>query len=223
VREPTVESVMTTEVITAAPETPFTDLAELLSGNGISAVPVVAADGALLGVVSEADLLGKHEFGPSVTRPGTLAGRRRRERWRRSRGEIAYTLMSPAVLTVGPGEPVSAAAAALAAANVRRLFVVDRHGRLLGVLARRDLLGVFLRGDELLLADVQREVLPRVLWADPAACRARVHHGVVTLLGAVASRAERELAGRLAAELPGVVAVHNALDYAFDDAGTTPD
>lgn len=216
-REPTVASVMTTDVITTEPGTTFKDLAALLAGNGISAVPVVADDGTLLGVVSEADLIDKSEFGRDATGPGPLAGRRRRERWLRSRGEIAYTVMTHSVVTIGPDEPVSVAAARMAGANVRRLFVVDAADRLVGVLARRDLLEVFLRADQDILSDVEREVLPRVSWAERR-CSAEVVNGVVTLLGSVASRAERELAGRLAAGVPGVVAVHNALDYGLDDA-----
>jgi CBS domain-containing protein len=214
---------MTTEVVTARPDTPFKDLVALLSARAISAVPVVADDGTLLGVVSEADLLGKQEFRPGSAPPGPFAGRGRRQRWARSRGEIAYTVMTHTVLTARPDEPVGAAAARLAYAGVRRLFVVDPQGRLLGVLARRDLLGVFLRADHEILADVERTALARVRWADPKLCRATVRDGVVILIGSVATRAERELAGRLAAEVTGVVAVHNTLDYAVDGAPTIPD
>lgn len=53
----TVFEVMTHDVVTAAPETPFKEIARLFADDDVSAVPVVDADRRLLGVVSEADLL----------------------------------------------------------------------------------------------------------------------------------------------------------------------
>ena len=48
---------MTREVVTVPPATPVTALARLLAERGISAVPVTDAEGRLLGIVTEADLL----------------------------------------------------------------------------------------------------------------------------------------------------------------------
>ncbi|MFE5709256.1 CBS domain-containing protein [Streptomyces sp. NPDC056501] len=49
--------VTTHDVVIAAPETPFKEIARLFADHDVSAVPVVDADRRLLGVVSEADLL----------------------------------------------------------------------------------------------------------------------------------------------------------------------
>ena len=48
---------MTREVIFVAPETSLREVARLLGEHQISGVPVVDAEGACIGVVSEADLL----------------------------------------------------------------------------------------------------------------------------------------------------------------------
>ena len=48
--------VMTTDVVTASPETSVTDIAKLLLTNGISGVPVLKGDN-IVGVVNEADLV----------------------------------------------------------------------------------------------------------------------------------------------------------------------
>ncbi|MFD1050185.1 FBP domain-containing protein, partial [Kibdelosporangium lantanae] len=74
----------------------------------------------------------------------------------------------------------------------RRLCVLD-HGRLVGVVSRRDLLKVFLRSDDEIRVDIEREVFQRVLWADPSAVTVIVDHGVVTLTGTVERRSEVEI------------------------------
>ena len=48
-----VRELMTTDVVTVAPETPLKDVAALLARDGISGLPVCDADGNVLGVVSE--------------------------------------------------------------------------------------------------------------------------------------------------------------------------
>ena len=52
-----VQDVMTTEVVTAAPETPLHDLATLLEERGIKRVPIVNKAGELVGIVSRANLV----------------------------------------------------------------------------------------------------------------------------------------------------------------------
>src|SRR5271165_6154065 len=68
--------VMTTNVITVAPDTSVQDLAALLVNHGISGVPVVDEANNLIGIVSEGDLLHRAEIG---TEPRT---ERRRARCR---------------------------------------------------------------------------------------------------------------------------------------------
>src|SRR6266545_8390204 len=123
-REPTVASVMTTKVITVAPETPFREVVATLAGNGISAVPVVGPRGKVIGVVSEADVLPKQEF-HGGTDPVPHGLPRRRVRWYRSLGLCAAEVMTTPVITIGPDDPITLAARRLAETKVRRLFVLD--------------------------------------------------------------------------------------------------
>ena len=53
---------MTAKVITVGPDEPARDVARLLLDNGISAVPVIDADGMPIGMVSEGDLIGRSEI-----------------------------------------------------------------------------------------------------------------------------------------------------------------
>src|SRR5262249_11896451 len=54
----TAADVMTREVVTVAPETSVPEIAQILHAERISGVPVVAADGSVIGIVSEGDLIG---------------------------------------------------------------------------------------------------------------------------------------------------------------------
>jgi CBS domain-containing protein len=204
-----VSAVMTADPITVSPQTPFKDIAQLLTGNGISAVGVVDKTGALVGVVSEPDLL------PHLWED-------RKPRWRDRRlarkatACVAKDLMTSPAVTIDAEATLAAAAAAFAHTGVRRLFVL-RNGKVAGVLARRDLVRVFTRGD----ADLEREVCDRVfreqLNLGPDRVRVEVRAGVVTVVGRVERRSDIDPVTRLIEELSGVVEVRNRLDYVWND------
>ncbi|MFC3890774.1 CBS domain-containing protein [Lentzea rhizosphaerae] len=216
-REPTVSSLMTREVISADVETSFKDLAQLLEENGISAVPVLDG-GYPVGVVSEADLLPKEEFrGGTTDAPGLFAGRDTKHRWEQASGLTARDVMTSPVKSVEPDTPASAAARELARTGVRRLFVMDRDGALVGVLSRRDLLKLYLREDDELRTTIRDEILGRTLWVDPDTIDVEVADGVVTLQGRLERQSEIDIADHLVRSLPGVVDLQNRLRPAWND------
>ena len=214
-REPTVSSVMTTKVITVGPETSFKDVVETLSGNGISAVPVVGPQGKVVGVVSEADVLPKQEFhGGADPQPRGLP--RRRVRWYRSLGLCAAEVMTSPVVTIGPDDSVTLAARRLAEKKVRRLFVVDTDDHLVGVVSRRDVLGTFLRPDSEIRTDIQ-ETLNVTFGAEAERMTTRVTDGVAIVDGGLERRSQTALVVRLIRSVPGVVGVRSNLGYRIDD------
>jgi CBS domain-containing protein len=210
---------MTRDPVTVGPGTQFKDIVELLADRGVSAVPVVDGKGVPIGLVSEADLLTKEEYQDVDEPPSRLAGSRRRREWDKAQALTAAELMSPRPLAISPDTPIPQAARALGRAGVRRLLVVDEDGRLVGIVARRDLLRPFLRDDEQILSDVRHEVLERAPWLRPSELDVTVNDGVVTLAGTVGRRSEAEIAVRLTHVLPGVVAVVDRLEYEWDDVG----
>ena len=220
-REPTVASVMTANVITVTPETPFKDVVATLSGNGVSAVPVIGPNGRLLGVVSEADLLPKQEFhGGADPVPHGVA--RRRARWFRALGLYAAELMTTPTFTIEPDASVTLAARRLAEHRVRRLFVVDKEGWLVGVVSRRDVLGTFLRADDAIRADIEEQVLGAPLGPSPeSTVRVTVRDGVVTVDGEVEKRSDTGSCVYLIRAVPGVVSVRSNLTYRTDDLAPT--
>src|SRR5207249_11457388 len=56
------KELMTLEVVTAAPDMPASEIARLMSKHGISGLPIVDSSGALLGMVSEGDLIGRMDI-----------------------------------------------------------------------------------------------------------------------------------------------------------------
>ncbi|RBM22880.1 hypothetical protein DI005_04370 [Prauserella sp. PE36] len=214
----TVGAVMTREVIAVGPDADFTTLVELLVSHDIGAVPVVSEEGVLLGVVSESDLVLKHEqLGEGDGKPPSLVLRRARQRWQKSWATRAFDLMITPVYALDVRDSLGAAAREFGRSGVRRLYVLE--GRTLaGVLTRGDLLKAFVRDDEDIRREIRHEVLGRALAVADGAVDVNVDRGVVTMLGEVERRTDGELAQRLAEHVLGVVHVHNLLDYRLDGA-----
>ena len=211
----TVADVMTTDVIRVEPDTPFKDIVDLVVGEAISAVPVVDAHSVLVGVVSEADLLCKQEFHGVEREP---SDRRLRTEWRKAAGVTAHDVMTTPVATITVDVPLTEAAGRLLRSGLRRLFVVDGD-RLVGVLARRDLLRGFLRGDSDIRREIERDVFDRRLAADPRRVRVTVENGVVWLTGRLEWQGDVAAAERLSRSVAGVIGVRNRLDYAWHGEG----
>ncbi|MEU8514672.1 CBS domain-containing protein [Kitasatospora sp. NPDC048722] len=212
--------VMTREVVTARPDTPFKEIAELFQRNDITAIPVVDDQQRPLGVVSEADLIRKAAVLPDPE--GRFPGR-----WlsagdrARAEAETAGGLMTSPAVTARPGWSVAEAARAMDRGKVKRLPVVDEIGRLVGIVSRADLLQVFLRHDAAIRDEITHDVLGQTLWLAPGDVQVAVHDGVVTLKGRLPRRSLIPVTEQLCRAVDGVVAVHHTLDWTEDD--TSPD
>jgi CBS domain-containing protein len=62
------KDVMTTLVVTAAPDMPASEIARLMSKHGVSGLPVVDGSGAPIGMVSEGDLIGRIDIDREMRR-----------------------------------------------------------------------------------------------------------------------------------------------------------
>ena len=122
--------IMTSPVITAAPDLPIHDAANLLARRGFTALPVVDEDDRLTGLVTEADLIRERiAVDPRIhgyTEP----------RARSRRIPVVADIMTTSVESFTPGVDI---AAAMIAERVRCFPIVDGR-RLVGVITRRDLL-----------------------------------------------------------------------------------
>lgn len=219
----TVREVMTRDVVTVRPATAYKDLVDLMVGERIGALPVVDRQGALVGIVTEADLLCRaaHADDRPFVADHRFVRRRTREDRRKTTGLTAGAVMTTPVLTVAPDDPLPSAARRFARTRVHRLCVVEDH-RLVGIVSRRDVLRPFLRGDPDICREVCEQVLGRALHADPAMVRASVADGVVLLTGRLEYQGDVAAAGLLAGQVPGVVAVHNRLDWQWNGSRPEP-
>lgn len=218
----TVADVMTREVVTIEPSTPFKEVVRRLREARVSALPVLDEDGRLVGIVSEADLILKEN--PEVEDAAHLFVRRHRRLDRqKAAGLYARELMTTPVVTIGPGASVAEAARLMHRKQVKRLPVVDEDGRLVGIIARSDLLTVFLRDDAEIEREIREDVIRRTLWIDPATVSVRVRDGVVRLEGQLERRSLIPVLERLVAAVEGVVGVEQRLTFEVDDTVPTPE
>jgi CBS domain-containing protein len=127
--------------------------------------------------------------------------------------------MTVAVVAVSPDATVAEAARRMHTAKVKRLPVVDRTGRLLGIISRSDLLKVFDRSDQ----DIRREIVEDVIVGEfmmaPSRFFIDVTDGVVVLQGRVERRSLLPYLVRAVQGVEGVVRVENRLTYDLEDRG----
>lgn len=113
------------------------EAAAFLSSRGFSAAPVIDAAGRPVGVVSRTDLL-THQGQRAVFRLG--APDRGEGRDETAGDTPVRDVMTPAVFCVRPEAPAAEVVEKMLALNVRRLFVVDAAGVLVGVVSAFDVL-----------------------------------------------------------------------------------
>ena len=215
-----VSDVMTGAVVSVRPQDEFVEVARTLNAAAVRAVPVLSDGGALLGVVSEADLMAAAArpagSGPEPWwRPRHIHHRRREEP--QAGATTAEQLMTASVETVHPWTRVAEAARRMRAASISWMPVTESDGRVVGVLSSSDVLKVFLRDDEQIRAVIRRDVLRRALAIDPDRIRVEVTDGVVTMAGELESSAEIEIARHLVEGMDGVVVLRDRLYHRVDE------
>ncbi|WP_257153955.1 CBS domain-containing protein [Streptomyces lunaelactis] len=144
--------------------------------------------------------------------------------WRRAakaepkaHARTASALLTAPAVTVLVDATISEAARIMVEHGVERLPVVDERERLVGLVARRELLQTFLQPDEAIRRAIVKDVIEDSLWLAPQAIDVSVTNGVVTLSGELERRSEKAVALRMTEWVNGVVAVIDELTYTFDD------
>ncbi|MDI3406872.1 CBS domain-containing protein [Streptomyces cavernicola] len=178
-----ISELMTREVVSVRGDTPFKEVVRALRQHRITAAPVVDGENRVLGVVSEGDLLRKTTDRSAA--PADLPAVPGVEAWERAKaaGTRAEELMSAPAVCARPDWTVAEAARLMEVQDVKRLPVVDEGDRLVGIVSRRDLLGIFLREDEDISREITEDVLDATLGLDPRALSVAVHDGRVEVGG----------------------------------------
>ncbi|MFW6723895.1 CBS domain-containing protein [Streptomyces sp. MAR4 CNY-716] len=216
-----VSDLMTRHVVSARDDTPFKEVARLLTENEIAALPVVDDGGRPIGVVSESDLLRKASDQPGVDGRVPLPPL---EGWERAkaRGARADELMSAPAVCARPDWNVVEAAQLMEVQGIKRLPVVDDTDRLLGIISRRDLLQIFLRKDDAIREEIEHDVLQQTVGLAPSQVSVAVRDGRVELRGVIGTKSLIPIVVRLCSAVDGVVGVSDHLSFQVDDAGRTP-
>jgi CBS domain-containing protein len=133
--------VMRSPVVAVEPDTPLPEVAERMARGGVSGVPVVDAEGRVVGVVSETDFLSRMAGGDAEGFLGVIAQCLRGKKCLAVpvRGRTAADIMSAPPVTVREDALLAEVAERMARAGVNRLPVVSAEGRVVGIVARGDL------------------------------------------------------------------------------------
>jgi predicted transcriptional regulator len=135
-----VREVMSSPVITVPPDMGLKEVADLLVRHGISAVPVVA-DGELVGIVSEADLV------PLELAPDPRAHLIVQTDAPVRLPQVAAEVMTRAVIALPEDADTADAGRLMLERRIKSIPVVKGR-RVVGIVARRDLLEVLVRRDQ---------------------------------------------------------------------------
>jgi CBS domain-containing protein len=216
-------------VISVTPQTTIAEAAQLLLDNRISGLPVVDPGGAVVGIVTEGDLLRRVETGTErrhshwlefLIAPGRLA-REYTDANARNVGEV----MSADVVSVTPQEALPEVIRLMEHHHVKRLPVIEA-GRLVGIVSRANLVRALLdnlaappgkpapgdavAGD----AEIRERIVAEIAkqpWGPRASVDVRVKDGAVELYGTITDERERTALRVLAENQPAVTAVRDHL------------
>jgi CBS domain-containing protein len=206
----TVHDLMTRGVVRVHRDSGLKEIAALLTEHDITALPVVDDAEHPVGVVSEADLLGKQAGlpDPAGLLPAHEAGQESREP---SEAAVAHELMTSPAVVARPEWNVVEAARVMADRGVKRLPVVDEADRLVGILSRPDLLRVFRRRDDAICEEINHDVFEETLGLAPGQLTVEVRDGCVTLMGEISPGQLVPVVERLCQSVDGVVHVRSRL------------
>jgi CBS-domain-containing membrane protein len=206
-----VAEVMTFNVVAVREEAEFKDIAAVMQRRRISAFPVLDSGNKVIGVVSEADLLPKEAYPSWPMSDGH--GSQRHRAPAKAGALTARELMTSPAITIAPQATVTEAARLMYRRKVKRLPVVEDDGRLVGIVSRIDLLGVYDRPDVQIAAEITERVMAGEFLFDPREFVLTVGNGVVTIAGQLESEAVAVRLLQAISDVAGVVAVRDRLKY----------
>jgi CBS-domain-containing membrane protein len=137
------QDIMTKPVLSVGPDTPIDDVASLMLENHISAVPVLDAEGVIVGLVSEGDLMRRVQGVPEMRHSWWLSllanPVNELQDYVVTHGRFARDVMTRDVKTIGPEMAIGDIAILLEKSRIKRVPVID-DGKLVGIVSRANLL-----------------------------------------------------------------------------------
>jgi CBS domain-containing protein len=135
--------VMTRNVISVAANETVVNAARIMLQNRISGLPVVDADGDLVGIVTEGDFLRRGELGTERRRPKWLeflpGPGRMAEEYVHASGRKVEDVMTSEPATVAEDDALGTVVQLMKCRRIKRLPVL-RDGRIVGIVSRANLM-----------------------------------------------------------------------------------
>jgi acetoin utilization protein AcuB len=132
-----IDKSMTRDVLTVDPETSIAEAADSMSRNRIRHLPVTDREGRLVGIVTDRDI---RSAMPSILSSQELVGKEM-ERIAQLR---VNDIMTKNVVTVSPMNTLEDALLLMQRTKVGAFPVLDRQGKLVGIISVRDLMRAFI-------------------------------------------------------------------------------
>ena len=215
------KDVMTRNVLTVRQDDSVIDTAKLMLKNRISGMPVVDASGALVGMITEGDLLRRTETQTERRRPRwlqfLLGPGHAAEEFAQTHGRKVGEVMSLRPHCVSDDASLEEVVLLMERHHIKRVPVL-REDRLVGIISRANLMDALVSLAKFAppVAEADREVRDTILsqmaastWAPSATVNVTVNDGIVDFWGAIVDDRDRKALKVLAENIPGVREVHD--------------
>jgi len=218
-----VQDVMTRKVLSIEPNASVLQAVRSMLQNRISGLPVVNADGTLVGIVTEGDFLRRAEITTERRRPRWLeflvGPGRLADEYVHTHARKIVDLMTPEPYTVTEDTPLEDVVQLMEKHRIKRLPVV-RGKLLVGIVSRANLLHALARlaptapataGTDLTIRSNLLTELESQKWAPVGSVNVTVQNGMVELWGTITDERERQALIVAAQNVPGVKEVRDHL------------
>jgi CBS domain-containing protein len=229
------KDVMTHCLVSITPDAPIGDAIARMISHQVSGMPVIAPDGALVGMVTEGDFLRRTEMHTEAPRrrwlellqgPGSEASE-----YVRSHGATVRDVMSSRPVAVDPETPLSKVVDLMEEHAIKRIPVLE-DGRVVGIVSRADLvtaLGTYLvkpkkaatAGDDAIRRSIMAE-MKKQPWCPIQSLTVRVRNGFVHVSGVVFDERQRRALHVLVENIPGVKGIQERVGDYVPGAASPP-
>jgi CBS domain-containing protein len=212
--------IMTKQLITISPMAKLREAIEQMVKSQLSGLLVVDPSGALVGILSEGDLLRRVELGTERHRPrwieAFLMPARSASDYIHAHSRIVEDVMTRDPICVNAATPLAEIVSLMERKRIKRVPVLS-DGALVGIITRANLLHALAErtvssptqpNDEQLRKAIETD-LNKQPWVQGLVVNVKVSDGIVELEGMVPSGRIRQAIRICAANIPGVKAVND--------------
>lgn len=216
------KDVMTHCLVGITPDAPIRDAIARMISHQVSGMPVIAADGTLVGMVTEGDFLRRAEMHTEAPRRRwlelLLGPASEASEYVRSHGHTVRDVMSADPVTVNPDASLGEIVDLMENHAIKRIPVLE-DGRVVGIVSRADLmsaLGTCLirpkrtvpASDEAIRRTIIAE-MKRQPWCPVQSLTVRVRNGFVNISGVIFDQGQRRALHVLVENVEGVKGIRD--------------